>query len=431
MQTRFSPAQLERPEIRAADSILRSCVHCGFCTATCPTYQILGDELDGPRGRIYLIKNLLEEESSRPGPVLKHLDRCLTCSSCMTTCPSGVDYAHLLDIGRARLERSRVRPWPMRVLRAILAFVLSRPLWLRIGVGMGRLLAPLAAWFPVRLRTALILAAAPVHADGRTPVATRSRGRPTLRLLPGCVQQVLGGDVNDATRRVLETCGFEVRMLAETPCCGAVEHHLGQLEATRKRVLANVRRWSGDRESPIVVNASGCGTMLKDYGYLLALSPAADAARSVSARARDVSEILGEADWERHLLPARVRLRVAYHGACSLQHGQKITDLPRRLLERIGHVVVPIPDGHLCCGAAGTYPLFEPELSAELGRRKAEALAALGVDVVATGNLGCMLQLRRYSPLPFVHTVQLVDWACGGPRPARLGPTLTIERRNV
>ena len=431
MQTRFTPDQLADPDVAAAESILRSCVHCGFCTATCPTYVLLGDELDSPRGRIYLIKEMLERGKAATATVATHIDRCLSCLACMTTCPSSVDYMHLVDHARAHIEATFRRPTAERALRALLARVLPAPNLFRLALLGARLARPLAPWLPRRLGALLALAPARIAAPpARPPSSTyRPRGTPALRvaLLRGCVQDVLDPDINAATIRLLTRLGCEVVVAPGSGCCGALTHHLGKDRPARASVRANIAAWTREIEGggldAIVVNASGCGTMVKDYGYLLR-NDAEWAARAaaVSARTRDIAELLADLDiaGARRLDASPAAIKVAYHAACSLQHGQGVTDQPRALLKRAGFEVVEIGEGHLCCGSAGSYNLLQPELAQRLRERKAAHIAASGGGVVAAGNIGCIAQLADATAVPVLHHVQLLDWATGGPRPAAL-----------
>ena len=431
MQTRFTPDQLADPEVAAAEAILRSCVHCGFCTATCPTYVLLGDELDSPRGRIYLIKEMLERGKAATATVATHIDRCLSCLACMTTCPSSVDYMHLVDHARAHIEATFRRPTAERALRALLARVLPAPNLFRLALLGARLARPLAPWLPRRLGALLALAPARIAAPpARPPSSTyRPRGTPALRvaLLRGCVQDVLDPDINAATIRLLTRLGCEVVVAPGSGCCGALTHHLGKDRPARASVRANIAAWTREIEGggldAIVVNASGCGTMVKDYGYLLR-NDAEWAARAaaVSARTRDIAELLADLDvaGARRLDASPAAIKVAYHAACSLQHGQGVTDQPRALLKRAGFEVVEIGEGHLCCGSAGSYNLLQPELAQRLRERKAAHIAASGGGVVAAGNIGCIAQLADATAVPVLHHVQLLDWATGGPRPTAL-----------
>ena len=425
MQTHFTLAQLADPEIQEADKILRACVHCGFCTATCPTYVLLGDELDSPRGRIYLIKDMLEGGKAATGKVVKHIDRCLSCLACMTTCPSGVHYMHLVDQARHHIEKTYRRPWDDRLLRAFLARVLPRPDWFRLALLGAWLARPVAKLLPVRVKAMLALAPArlpSISSPGRArrfPAAGERRMR--VALLTGCVQQTLAPAINAATIRLLTRHGCEVVVAEGARCCGALVHHMGRADAALADVRANVAAWIRESErqglDAIVINASGCGTMVKDYGYLLRGDPDwAERARRVSALARDVSEVMAALGL---MPPAReTGLKVAYHSACSMQHGQKLDKPPRDLLAAAGFRVSEIPEGHLCCGSAGTYNILQPELAERLLARKVKNIESVAPDLIATGNIGCTAQLARGTRLPVVHTAELLDWATGGPAPA-------------
>ena len=423
MQTHFSLAQLAEPEIAEADKILRACVHCGFCTATCPTYVLLGDELDSPRGRIYLIKNMLEAGAPATEKVVKHIDRCLSCLSCMTTCPSGVHYMHLVDHARSHIEETYRRPFPDRALRRLLGLVLPRPALFRLALVGAKLGRPLARLLPRRLGGMMALAPQTLPAPSPTdrPQVFRAEGKRRMRvaLLAGCAQQALAPQINEATIRLLTRHGCEVAIVRGSGCCGALNHHLGQEEAGLAFAKANVAAWDEAGVDAVVVNASGCGTMVKDYGFLLRADPAwAERARRVSEKTLDVSELLARLELKG---TAPRRLHVAYHSACSLQHGQKVTAQPKALLAAVGFDVAEPLEGHLCCGSAGTYNLLQPELASRLKERKAANLDAVRADVVASGNIGCMTQLAGAIRAPIVHTVELLDWATGGPEPAALG----------
>jgi glycolate oxidase iron-sulfur subunit len=425
VQTDFTLAQLANPDTAASEKILRSCVHCGFCTATCPTYVLLGDELDSPRGRIYLIKNMLEQGGPVKPETVKHVDRCLSCLSCMTTCPSGVNYMHLVDHGRKHIEQHYRRPWFERALRSVLGHVLTRPKLMRLALFGAQLARPLAGLMPARLRPLFELA--PAAVPGPSPVdrpqifPAEGQRRMRVALLAGCAQQVLAPQINEATIRLLTRHGCEVVVAAGGGCCGALVHHLGDEEPALALARANIDAWQRAGEiDAVVINASGCGTMVKDYGFLLRSDPGyAEAASAIAARARDISEIMVELGLGR-VIGDNPKLRVAYHSACSLQHGQKIDREPRALLAAAGFDVAEIPEGHLCCGSAGTYNILQPELAGVLRDRKLANIALTQPDVVAAGNIGCITQLAGNSPLPVVHTVELLDWATGGPEPAGL-----------
>jgi len=424
MQTSFSLAQLADADVAESEKILRSCVHCGFCTATCPTYVLLGDELDSPRGRIYLIKNMLESGAAADATTVKHVDRCLSCLSCMTTCPSSVHYMHLVDHARAHIEKTFERPLFDRVVRKLLALILPRPTLFRAALVGGILAKPFAKFLPARLGAMLALApdSLPTPSPMDRPQIFPAQGQRRMRvaLLTGCAQQVLSPGINEATIRLLTRHGCEVAVAAGAGCCGALTHHLGKSDAAhesaRKNITAWLGLWDGVGPDAIVINASGCGTTIKDYGFMFRDDPnwAASAAR-VAERAKDISEIITSLG----LAPANVpkKLTVAYHSACSLQHGQKITTLPKSLLMAAGFAVRDVPEGHLCCGSAGTYNLLQPEIAGQLRTRKLANIARVRPDVIAAGNIGCMTQLAGGTQTPVVHTVELLDWATGGPKP--------------
>jgi glycolate oxidase iron-sulfur subunit len=432
MQTSFTLAQLADADTRESETILRKCVHCGFCTATCPTYVLLGDELDSPRGRIYLIKDMLEKGRAADERTVKHVDRCLSCLSCMTTCPSGVNYMHLVDHARAHIEETYVRPWHERLLRNVLAYVLPNPARFRVAL-VGALLArPFAFLLPktgpfARLRAMLAMAPANIPSPSNVdlPQVFPAQGplRKRVAILQGCAQQVLAPQINEATIRLLTRLGCEVSVAQGSGCCGALTHHMGKLDASHASAAANIRAWMklGDGQGPdaVVVNASGCGTTVKDYGFMFRedaelKGPAAE----ISKRTRDVSELLAELGVA---AKAPEKLAVAYHSACSLQHGQKLGAVPRKLLVEAGFDVRDPAEGHLCCGSAGTYNLMQPELAGQLQARKVANLKATGAALVAAGNIGCMAQIAAAADMPVVHTVELIDWATGGPKPAALG----------
>ena len=427
MQTRFSPLQLADPDTAESERILRACVHCGFCTATCPTYVLLGDELDSPRGRIYLIKDMLEHGKAATATVVKHIDRCLSCLSCMTTCPSSVHYMHLVDHARGYIERTHRRAIAERWLRTALATVLPRPGLFRLALVAALVARPLRRALPRRLRAMLELVPwhLPKESAVDSPQVFAAEGARRLRvgLLNGCVQRVLAPEINEATVRLLTRLGCEVVVARGAGCCGALSHHLGKHSPAAAHAKANVAAWlreaDGDGLDAIVANASGCGTMVKDYGFLLREDRAwaAPAAR-VSGLARDVSEVVASLA----PLPAAEprRLRVAYHAACSLRHGQDVDDAPKALLGDAGFEVHEPLEGHLCCGSAGTYNLLQPEIAGSLRARKVAHLERLAPQVIATGNVGCMTQIAAATGVPVVHTVELLDWASGGPRPAAL-----------
>jgi glycolate oxidase iron-sulfur subunit len=431
MQTHFSAEQLKDPATAEAEKILRACVHCGFCTATCPTFVLLGDELDSPRGRIYLIKDMLENNRPADALTVKHIDRCLSCLACMTTCPSGVNYMHLVDGARSHIEKTFQRPYADRLFRALLGAVLPYPNRFRLAVAASRLASPFDFLYPRFGRTGRRLAAmlrlAPKNIVSRPvlpPVSPAGAVKARVALLGGCVQQVLRPDINEAAIRLLARLGVEVVPTKGEGCCGALLHHLGKDAGALAQARCNVDLWCAEIEQhgldAILITASGCGTMIKDYGFLLRNDPAhAAKAERVSALAKDVTEFLGALDLPEPLNQQGATL--AYHSACSMQHGQQIDALPKQLLRQAGFEVRDIPEGHLCCGSAGTYNILEPEIALRLHDRKIANILATAPDLIATGNIGCMGQIASGTSIPVLHTIELLDFAYGGIKPQGLG----------
>jgi glycolate oxidase iron-sulfur subunit len=438
MQTNFTPAQLADPETAHSEQILRKCVHCGFCTATCPTFVLLGDERDSPRGRIYFMKAMLEGDRAPTAQEVRHIDRCLSCLSCMTTCPSGVNYMHLVDHGRHHIEETYKRPLSDRFLRGLLAVLMPNPDLFRWATMLGWFAKPLAAAMSARSsdpggatflrRLKAMIEAVPARVPMPSPVdrpqtfpAVGSRVK-RVALMPGCGQQVLAPEVNEATVRLLTRHGVEVVNAAGSGCCGSSVQHVGKNEQARELAKHNIVAWlkeaDGQGLDAIVINASGCGTTVKDYGFMFADDPLwRDKAARVSALAKDVSEFMVEVGL------ANVTLRpliVAYHSACSMQHGQKVIEQPKKLLRDAGFVVKDVPEAHLCCGWAGTYQVLQPELSRRLRDRKVANIESVKPDVIAAGNFGCVGNIAAGTGIPVVHTVELLDWATGGPRPAAM-----------
>lgn len=426
MQTFFTEDQLADPTLAEANKILRTCVHCGLCTATCPSYQVLGDELDSPRGRIYLIKEMLESGRPADARTAKHIDRCLSCLACTSTCPSGVDYAHLIDMARVHVEKTYRRPWLDRLLRSALVRILPYPKRFRLALFGARLARPLARFLPdPRLKAMLALAPdrlPPVSRNDDAQVfAAEGPRKMRVALMTGCAQKALDTEINDATIRLLTRLGAEVVVPRGMGCCGALPLHMGKESAAKtharqmiKVIMAEARRGGLDA---LVINTSGCGTTLKDYGHLFARDPEAPEAAKLAALARDVSEVILALGLPR---TEPKGLAVAYHAACSLQHGQKIKTLPKDLLKAAGFAVSEPVDSHLCCGSAGTYNILQPEISAQLQSRKVASLLARKPQVIAAGNIGCMIQIGQAAGVPVVHTVSLLDWATGGPLPRAL-----------
>lgn len=431
MQTEFSPAQLADPGVAVSEAALRLCVHCGFCASSCPTYALLGDELDSPRGRIYLIKDMLETEKPASESVVKHLDRCLSCLACQTICPSGVNYMHLIDHARGYVERTHARPLPERALRGLLGYVMPRPglfRWLLKGAKLAKAILPIKTLLPGRLggMVAFVSHGMPAKrpANGNRVIPAQEERRARVGLLAGCVQQVIGPQINAASIRLLTRLGCEVVLLADEPCCGSLTHHLGQEDVSLARMKGNIENWSreidGEGLDAIVVNASGCGTTLKDYGFLFREDAEwADRASAVAGLTKDISEFVAGLG----PLAGKGTMRVTYQSACSLQHGQKITREPVDLLRGVGFDVAEPAEPHMCCGSAGTYNLLQPEIAERLRERKVAAIDHTMPEVIATGNIGCMTQLSGGTNIPVVHTVELLDWATGGPMPDAMGPS--------
>ncbi len=430
MQTNFTAEQLKDPATLSSNQVLRTCVHCGMCTATCPTFVLLGDELDSPRGRIYLIKDMLESGRPATEEVVRHVDRCLSCLACMSTCPSGVNYMHLVDHAREYIENTYTRPWHERLMRNVLQAVLPRPGLFRLALMGARVMKPLRALVPgqsvpaTRVRAMLDLAprslpaVSPMQAPQVHAAETSRRGR--VALLAGCAQTVLAPSINEATIRLLTRMGIEVVIARGVGCCGALTHHMGRHDPAMASARANIAGWTRELEAggldAILINTSGCGTTVKDYGFMFRSEPAEwkEKAERVSALAMDISEYLTTLDYS-PVRPAP-NLRVAYHSACSLQHGQQIKNEPKVLLKRAGFAVMEPIESHLCCGSAGTYNLVQPEIAGRLRERKLANIARLKPDLIAAGNIGCITQLAGETPI--VHTVELLDWMAGGPRPA-------------
>jgi glycolate oxidase iron-sulfur subunit len=425
MQTSFSPEQLADPTVALSESIVRKCVHCGLCTATCPTYVTLGNELDSPRGRIYLIKDMLENGRAADKQVVTHIDRCLSCLACTTTCPSGVDYMHLVDHARAHIQDTYKRPLIDRLTRSVLANVLPYPNRFRAAVTfakLGRPFAPLFDKFDALKPLGAMLRLAPQTLP--KPLANKPQnlvGKPLARvvILEGCAQPVLKPSINSATRELLGRLNIEIITPVGEGCCGALVHHMGREHDSHEAAKSNIDAWlniAGGLDA-IIITASGCGTTVKDYGHMLRLDSAyAEKAAKISALAKDITEFLSTLT-----LPKPVQvppLRVAYHSACSMQHGQKIIDAPKTLLKNAGFDVVEPREGHLCCGSAGTYNILQPDISAQLLARKVKNLRATKANIIATGNIGCITQIARAADIPVIHTIELLNWAYGGNQPA-------------
>jgi len=431
MQTSFSPVQLADPAVAESERILRKCVHCGFCTATCPTYLELGNELDSPRGRIYLIKDMLENDRPANEEVARHIDRCLSCLSCMTTCPSGVDYMHLVDHARVHIEKTYRRPLADRLLRALLARILPYPTRFRAALHAARLARPFVSVFEAfggpftRLAAMLRLSGTPGPKPAAALYAVPSAPKARVAILKGCAQSVLDPGINRAAENLLARFGIEIVHPEGEVCCGALSHHMGREEDARAFVRRNVDVWTREIEKgldAILITTSGCGTVVKDYGHILAEDRHyAEKAAEIALRTFDISEYLARLD-----LPSAGprETAVAYHSACSLQHGQRVTLQPRMLLERAGFTVKEIGEGHICCGSAGTYNILQPAIARRLRDRKLRHIAETQADMIVAGNIGCITQLRSGTRTPVLHLVELLDWAYGGPVPPALGASV-------
>lgn len=448
MQTNFRLEQLDTVQMQESEKILRTCVHCGFCTATCPTYLLLGDEADLPRGRIYMIKDMLESGTPATEPVVKHVDRCLSCLSCMTTCPSGVHYMHLVDHARAYIENTWKRPLPDRIMRALIASVLPYRKRFRMALKASVLARPFSriiSLLPgVGDRMKAMLALAPAKLPDELPDDPRvilaeveRRGR--VALLGGCAQPVLDPGINAATIRLLTRNGIEV-VLAGEGCCGALVHHMGREHQAHSLAKQTIDTWMREIEGAgldaIIITASGCGTTIKDYGFMFRDDPEwASKAQQVSALAKDVTEYLSSLkfDWTKS---ATKGLKIAYHSACSMQHGQQLREEPKDLLRKAGFTVKDVPEGHICCGSAGTYNMLQPQIARQLRDRKVDNIRKTGASIIATGNLGCMTQIGQGfsvagEAVTIVHTVELLDWANGGPCPANLQALTNEDKQSV
>jgi glycolate oxidase iron-sulfur subunit len=444
MRTRFTDAQLKDPAIEEANGILRACVHCGLCTSSCPTYRLLGDELDSPRGRIYLMKEMLEQDRPASPTDVRHIDRCLSCLSCMTACPAGVHYMHLVDHARSHIEQTHKRPLIDRLLRDLLGRILPYPDRVSWALRLAGLIRPVARYFPGSLgrlagfapRGSMTKVLTPTDTNMVFPAEGTRKHR--VALLAGCVQQNIAPQINAASIRALTRHGCDVVVPPGAGCCGALTHHLGQEARATAAAAANIRAWMPLLEEggldAIIINASGCGTMVKDYGHLFRLDPdLADAAKTIASLAKDISEFFDEkfVDLNPSAGTAPSSLRVAYQSACSLQHGQKIQHQPVGLLRSCGFEVTEPRDPHLCCGSAGTYNILQPDIADRLRDDKTTSLAEISPQVIASGNVGCMVQLAPVAPCPVVHTIELLDWATGGPQPDALsGTTLSGAKRS-
>ena len=429
METNFSKEQLKDKDNKSSEKIFRKCVHCGFCNATCPTYQIFGDELDGPRGRIYLIKDMLENNKPANEKIVKHIDRCLSCYSCMTTCPSGVNYMHLIDHGRNHIEKTYKRPFGDRFIRNFLSIVLSEPINFRIVGILAQFVKPFRFIFPKKVREMINLM------PGKFPKKTlanmnvylaKNKKKPVARvaLLTGCVQKVISPQINEATIRLLNRHNIEVVVPKGINCCGSLNHHLGKSDLANKTFRKNISIWYNEYLKngldAIISNTSGCGTTLKDYGFIFRSDEnLKKKAKKVSELTKDISEYLDE-NVKLNFIKKNENekeYKIAYHSACSMQHGQKVHEVPIKLIKKTGNKVLDIPDGHLCCGSAGTYNLLQNNIAKKLLENKISNIEKIKPQFITTGNIGCITQIAKGTKIPILHTAEIIDWYTGGPKP--------------
>jgi glycolate oxidase iron-sulfur subunit len=428
MQTTFSAEQLKNKNNKSTEEIVRKCVHCGMCNATCPTYQILGDELDGPRGRIYLIKDMLENNKPGNEKIAKHLDRCLSCYGCMTTCPSGVNYMHLIDHGKNHLEKTFKRPLIQRIFRNFLSLTLPNPKIFRVLSVLVNIVRPLSFIFPAFIKNAMKLMPAklPKKTLKTQKVYSITKKKPVARvaLLTGCVQRVVSPEINESTIRLLNRHQVEVIVLPEINCCGSLDHHMGKEKAANELFKKNINLWYDEYLNSgltaIISNTSGCGTTLKDYGFIFRDDKEMKKkAKKISDLTKDISEFLDK-DIKLDFKKNEKTYKIAYHSPCSMQHGQKVHQQPINLIEKTGNKVLNIPEGHLCCGSAGTYNILQQKIAKTLLKNKVENIEKVKPDFISTGNIGCMSQISSGTNIPIVHTVEIIDWLTGGPKPNKL-----------
>ena len=426
MQTNFTKKQLQESSIIDANGIIRKCTHCGFCNATCPTYQVAGDELDGPRGRIYLIRDMLENNKPASEKITRHIDRCLSCYACMTTCPSGVNYMHLVDHARNHIEKTYVRPFFDRFIRILLSIILPSPKLFRIVGYLARFANPFKFLFPKKIKNMLKFMPTSFpksNYENKEVYSAKGKTFAKVALLTGCVQRVISPQINDSTIDILNRHGVEVIVPKEITCCGSLNHHLGKEDLAHKSFVNNINFWFKCYEErnldAILVTTSGCGTTLKDYGHIFRDHPDKDLrkkAKIISSLAKDVTEYLGK-NIKLNFIEKDKKFKIAYHSACSMQHGQKLHNQPMNLLKKTGNEIVEIPDGHLCCGSAGTYNLLQGEMASELLVRKVSNIDKVKPDFISTGNIGCITQISSGTKIPILHTIEILNWYTGGEKP--------------
>jgi len=429
MQTNFLEKQLLNKDNKSSEKILRKCVHCGFCNATCPTYNLLGDELDGPRGRIYLIKDMIEKNKPANQNIVKHIDRCLSCYSCMTTCPSGVNYMHLIDHGRNHIEKTYKRPFKERLVRNFLSWAIPNATNFKFVAILTFLSKPLHIFFPKQIKEMINFM--PKKFPKKTlpkmeVYYAKNKKKPFARvaLLAGCVQKVISPQINEATIRLLNRHGIEVVVPKSIGCCGSLNHHLGKEQLAKESFKHNIKVWYDEYLNngldAIISNTSGCGTTLKDYGFIFrADKELKKKAKKISQLTKDISEYLNENVKLNFIKNEEVqkKYKIAYHSACSMQHGQKIHKEPIDLIKKTGNDVIEIPEGHICCGSAGTYNLLQTDIAKNLLLGKIKNIEKIKPEIISTGNVGCITQIASGTKIPILHTVEIIDWYTGGPKP--------------
>ena len=425
MQTNFSNEQLKDKDNKSSEQILRKCVHCGMCNTTCPTFELLGDELDGPRGRIYLIQDMLENERKPSANVVKHIDRCLSCYSCMTTCPSNVNYMHIIDHGRKYIEKNYQRPFFDRLIRDALSKILPNVKLFKIMSYLAKIGKPFQFFLPLKIKNMmdLIPSSFPKKILKTKEIYKTKYKKKVARvaLLTGCVQKELSPQINESTIRILNRHGVEVVVPEKIRCCGSLNHHLGKNDDAHQDFINNINIWydqylKGNLDA-ILSNTSGCGTTMKDYGFIFKDDKKMKKkAKKISELTKDVSEYLSES-LNLKFKSKEKKLRIAYHSACSMQHGQKIHSQPINLLEKTKNEILEIPEGHICCGSAGTYNILQPKIAKQLLKNKVKNIESLKPQIISTGNIGCITQIANGTNIPILHTVELLDWYTGGPKP--------------